>query len=259
MALFTGFFDASGDWKNQPFVVVSGYIANYLQWKALEGMWKQVHEEHRVELPFHMADFAAACFNENYKNQSNARADYVEIAKDPILRGAFFAKILACQATIVSCAVACVVRMNVYSEIDELIKLRETIPPYALAARHCVERIHKWEQDYEVAEPIELIFEEGDFGQGEFSRLMEREGLPIPIYRNKKDFAGLQMADHYAWEMYNQLKTQEKGLQRAVEYFPRPEMITLLHSIPRLHVEPTRESILNVCQGKGIKARARQK
>jgi hypothetical protein len=84
---------------------------------------------------------------------------------------------------------------------------------------------------------------------------MKREGLPIPVYKKKKDFAGLQMADLYAWEMCNQLKTQEKGSQRAVEYFPRSEMVTLLQAIPRLHTEPTRESILHVRQGKGIRER----
>jgi hypothetical protein len=102
MALFTGFFDASGDWKNQPFVVVSGYIANYVQWKTLEGMWKQVHDEYKVQLPFHMADFVAANFNENYKNQSNARPDYIEIAKDFTIANSFFIKLITCQATMIN-------------------------------------------------------------------------------------------------------------------------------------------------------------
>ena len=39
MALFTAYFDATGNAKDQPFVVVSGYIASVHQWRMFNGAW----------------------------------------------------------------------------------------------------------------------------------------------------------------------------------------------------------------------------
>jgi hypothetical protein len=53
MALFTAYFDASGNAEeSDSFIVVSGYIANFSQWKMLENMWRQIHSEFGVTTPF---------------------------------------------------------------------------------------------------------------------------------------------------------------------------------------------------------------
>ena len=255
MGLFAAYLDAAGDWKNQPFVVVAGYIANSTQWRVFDNTWKTIHDDFRLDLPFHMSDFASAITNEKYKLQTNARRDYVEIAQDPIRWGGFLTNLLIAQVTMANCAVCCVVPMDIYNQIDSVVELRELIPPYALGARYCVERIHRWEKEFEIEEPVEIVFEGGDFGQGEFSKLMVGEGMPIPTYKNKKDFAGLQGADHYAWEITN----RKKQLDKNMKFEPRPEMVYLLHQIPRLHIEPTQESLINICHERGIKARAWKK
>jgi len=203
-----------------------------------------------------MAEFIAACTTDTYKKQNNARADYVGIAKDKMRAYAFLKELVIAQATMTNCAVTCVVRMNIYNEINSLVELREKIPPFALGARYCVERIHKWEKEFEIEEPVELIFEEGDFGQGQFSDLIVSEGMSPPMYKRKEDFAGLQMADHYAWEISNRLKSEEKEKQLNREFEPRVDLLTLYWSIPRLHIEPTQESLIHISHAKGIKARA---
>ena len=256
MGLFTAYLDASGDSDKQPFVVVSGYIANLTQWIAIENIWKSIHEEFRVNLPFHMADFVAAGTNEKYKNQSNARADYVELAKDPVLWRHFLQQLVNAQVCMIHCNVAAVIRMNVYNEVDALIELKEHIPPYALGARYCVDRIREWEKEFESADPVEMIFEEGDLGQTEFSRIMVGEGSDLPIYKKKKDFAGLQAIDHYCWELTNRLKSQEKEKELNREFPPRIELVYLYESIPKLHIEPTTQTLLTICQERGFKARA---
>jgi hypothetical protein len=52
-------------------------------------------------------------------------------------------------------------------------------------------RLRQWEEDYGIREPIECIFEEGDFEQGKFTLLMVDEGQFPPIYKTKNEFAGL--------------------------------------------------------------------
>jgi hypothetical protein len=259
MALFTAYLDAAGDSTKQPFIIVSGFIANFVQWKGFDGVWRNVHEQYNVALPFHMAEFYSALTNPNYKNQSNARSDYVEIVKDAIRWRPFVQALVYAQATFINCAVTAVVRMNVYNEMDSLLELREKIPPFALGARYCVNRVRKWEKEFEITEPVEMIFEEGDLGQGEFSRLMVGEGSALPIYKKKSDFLGLQAADQYAWEMARRLKDEEKEKQLCREFEARNELMFLYYSIPKLHIEPTAESLAFIANERGIKVRAWKK
>ena len=78
MALFTAHLDASGNSTDQPFVIVTGYIANLVQWRLLETQWKMIHEEFGVETPFHMSDLVESHNHPNsYSLQKNPRQDYI--------------------------------------------------------------------------------------------------------------------------------------------------------------------------------------
>ena len=251
MAMFTAYFDASGNAVNQPFIVVSGYIANLFQWREFEKQWAAVHKQYSVNLPFHMAEFMAALNNPKYKTQKNARADYVDIAKDPDIAKGFLGQLSILQAVMVNCGVSCVVTMDIYNEVSSLLDLRKVVPPYALGARMCIERVHRWEQQFASIEPVECIFEEGDFEQGKFTDLMVDEGRDPPIYKKKKDFAGLQAADHYAWEQASFLT--KYAYSSATK--PGPILELVLHAIPKLHIEPTTTTLIKLCEAKGIDPR----
>ncbi|HZL66976.1 MAG TPA: hypothetical protein VFC29_06550, partial [Candidatus Limnocylindrales bacterium] len=121
-----------------------------------------------------------------YKTQKNARADYVDIAKDPDIAKGFLGQLSILQAVMVNCGVSCVVTMDIYNDVSPLLDLRKVVPPYALGARMCIERIHRWEEQFASIEPVECIFEEGDFEQGKFTDLMVDEGRDPPIYKKKE-------------------------------------------------------------------------
>lgn len=251
MAMFTAYFDASGNALDQPFVVVSGYIANYIQWKLFENMWKKVHDDNGVNLPFHMASLIEATKNPlSYANQKNARPDYISLGKDPKRAQAFFLNLSIAEATVVDCAVTGIVPMDVYNGVSSLLDLRKVVPPYALAARMCIDLIGKWEETFDVRDPVECIFEEGDFEQGKFTDLMVSEGRGVPIYKGKNEFAGLQGADHYAWER----AYLRKSFLRS-DMPPRASMTLVLNAIPKLHIEATVETLINVCHMKDIDPR----
>jgi hypothetical protein len=251
MALFTAYFDASGNSVDQPFVIVSGYVANWIQWKLLESQWKLIHAEFEVNTPFHMSDFVSAHSNPKYATQRNARSDYVTIASTPGRGSEFLKKLTIAQMGMANCGVSCIIDMGVYSEVSSVLRLQEVIPPYALGARMCIARVRKWEEEFDVQEPVECIFEEGDFGQGKFTDLMVSEGNDSPIYKKKKDFAGLQAADHYAWEQAFFLKKELIGQQ-----LPPREAFTLqLNLIPKLHMGATAASLVKLCEAKGIDPR----
>jgi hypothetical protein len=84
---------------------------------------------------------------------------------------------------------------------------------------------------------------------------MAKEGLPLPIYKQKNDFAGLQAADQYAWEQTFALKEHKKGLYRTKE--PRDLFGWLLQGIPKLHVHAPLSFLVKLCEEKGIPIRNR--
>ena len=246
--MFKAYFDASGSPKDHPFVIVSGYVANYLQWQRFEQEWGDAHVAFEVNRPFHMAEFVAACSTQTYQGQKNARADYVEIAKRP-KRAVGFLKLLSqIQMSFVAVGVSAIVPMDIYNDVSSLLDLRDVAPPYALGARMCIQRIRRWEQDYNIRPPVECIFEQGDYEQGNFTQLMVDEGEPAPIYKKKDDFAGLQGADQYAWEQFNFLRRKRIG---AIDV-PSISAFFLLESIPKLHTEARLDFLIRLCEAKGI-------
>jgi Protein of unknown function (DUF3800) len=251
MAMFTAYFDASGNGIDQPFVVVAGYVASYLQWRLFEDGWRKIHKDYSVEIPFHMADFDAALTNPAYKHQKNVRLDYVDIAKDPARACEFLKRLCICQQTLTNCVVLSIVEMSTYNNISSLLDMRKVIPPYALAARLCLVKIHEWEKTFGVQEPVECIFEEGDFEQGKFTELIIDEGSDAPIYKPKAKFAGLQAADHYCWENFFFLKREAQKR----EFPARDSLKLLLNTIPTMDIQPTAATLINLCHAKGIDPR----
>jgi hypothetical protein len=184
MAMFSAFFDASGNGLDQPRVVVSGYIANYGQWKLFERSWELAHSEFRVERPFHMSEFAAALEHpESYRAQKNARQDYIKIAQTPDRAMGFLRTLTNIQMCGVLCGISAIIDLQIYESVDSVLKLRNAIPPYALGARMCISNVRQWEKTFKVSAPVECIFEEGDFEQGKFTDLMINEGESAPIYK----------------------------------------------------------------------------
>jgi uncharacterized protein DUF3800 len=252
MAMFAAYFDAAGSAHDQPFVVVSGYVANYYQWKSFETMWAHVHKQFGVELPFHATEFIAATTNPSrYAKQANARADYVRIGGEPERAETFLRLLCIAQLTMVNCAFSCIVNMHIYNNVSSLLDLREVVPPYALGARSCLAMVHEWESKFDIQESVECIFEEGDFEQGKFTELVVSEGGPVPIYKPKHMFAGLQAADHFGWEQFHFLKRELK----AAHLPSRETFKILLNAIPKIHIEVSTQGLINLCHAKRIDPR----
>ena len=250
MSFFTGYFDASGDARKHPVVIVAGFLANLQQWTMLDHLWKKAHTEHRADLPFHMVEFVSACSNRKYAQQSNARPDYVRIGADPKEAELFIKHLATAIITTVHCGISSVVPMQLYDEVDSVLDLRSVIPPYALAARMCIEKLHQWETLFELGEAAEYVFEAGDFEQGKFTELMVDEGQVVPLYQKKTEFSGLQAADMYAWEQFNAVNRYQRP-----DYVPRESGGRLIWGIPKMTITTTLERLVNLCEKKGIRPR----
>jgi hypothetical protein len=151
------FLTHRGNAQKHPVVIVAGFIANLQQWETLDYLWKLAHREAGVELPFHMADFVSACNNPKYAEQRNARADYVNLAKNPKDAELFTKHLATALLTCVHCGISSVVPLELYQQVNSLLDLRSLVPPYALAARMAIEKLHQWENQFAIGEPAEYI------------------------------------------------------------------------------------------------------
>jgi hypothetical protein len=102
---------------------------------------------------------------------------------------------------------------------------------------------------FDLHDPVECIFEEGDFEQGKFTDLMMADGDSVPIYKPKDKYAGLQAADLYAWERaaYEKHKMRQPDVPS-----PRESFHYLIGGIPTMHVQTTAAQLINLCHSRGI-------
>jgi len=239
MPAFTAYFDASGHPSDQPFVVVSGYVANFLQWQVFNGNWAATHKRFDVRLPFHTTDFMHG--NKPYDKWERGSAE----------ANAFLTSLCIAQQMSILVSISCIVDMGDFRGINEVLQMDTILPAFALGARYCVELLELWQKNHEIGYPIECIFEDGDFGKGKFMELMRVERMPSPIFKDKKDFPGLQAADHLAWEQANQLKRERK----AGTSLPCSESFSRLLGIPHIHRSTTLGSLLDIAEKKGVPIR----
>jgi hypothetical protein len=247
MAFFTAHFDASGHPADQPFVIVSGYVANYTQWRMFNAIWETEHTEMKCDIPFHMTDFRAAR-RAAQKGGTAKRQDYLRLTDTEA--SSFVLHLANWQQAYMALGVTCIVEMSEYSDVNTVLDLRRVVPPYALAARVCTARVDRWRHEHGITEPVECIFEDGDFERGKFIELMRVEGQPAPIFKDKKEFPGLQAADYLAWEMNNQAKAQRSG-NNAIQSV----LLQRLMAIPHVYLKPTKHELIALCEAKGIMPR----
>lgn len=236
LSMYSAYFDASGHPSDQPFVVVSGFVANIEQWQGFNFAWAQHHTNAGVNLPFHMTDFMA-----------RQRDDYKKWSRPDPEADKFLNKLSSVPLIYSLLSVSYIVEMGAYRQMDEVLMLEQFVPAYALAAHECVSAIEQWKKWVHVEHPIEYVFEDGDFGKGKFMDWMRVERAPAPIFRNKKDFAGLQSADQLAWEVAHFKKEKRKN----PTFQPSPSFARLL-AVPRLHFESDIGTLLEVCEKNGV-------
>jgi hypothetical protein len=239
LSAFSAYFDASGHPSDQPFVIVSGYVANYMQWQVFNGNWIEVHNRFEMPMPFHMTDFM------------QRKPPYNKWSADTKEADLFLTALCTAQQLNLLLSVSCIVDMGNYRQIDDVLLIDTMLPAFALGARWCVAILEDWQKQMGIEYPVECVFEDGDFGRGKFIDLIRTERMPAPIFKNKIDFPGLQAADHMAWEQASHMKRELK----AGTTLPTTQSFSRILSIPHLHKRTDLANLLDICEKKGVPIR----
>ena len=236
VSFYTAYYDASGAPGDSKFVVVSGFVANFMQWKAFENGWDDIHQKHGVSRPFHMTEFMAR------HQPGNEGSQYRKWASDSVEATEFLVQLGRMVQLCCLVGFSAIVSMDIYKDVSTAFPLETIVPPYALGARMCIASMHTWQMNHGMSEwDIESIFEKGDLGQSQFKYLMEVEGMEAPIFKKKDDYAGLQAADLMGWEQSFFLKRELRN-----EHIPpRPPFAWLLN-VPHVHTVVTKEMLIPI-------------
>lgn len=189
MAIYTGYFDESGDEQQESFVL-GGLVLDANRIAEFDFDWAEALKD----LPpkngkpyFHTTDFVSG--NDIYEPVWKGR--YNE--KLAILTG--LAKVIARYSFQTFSAV---LFMNEFATLDASIKFGEVAGhPYAMACRIGEQQLRYWANANSILTPIKMIVEERH-GMGEVHELFAKDRLAPPSVESKATPA-LQAADYIAW------------------------------------------------------------
>jgi hypothetical protein len=208
-AMFTAYFDASGDINNGEAVIVAGFVASADSWLEWEQRW--LHRLQQDGLAWlHMRELRS--WTSERRNRLLQDLSTITADAGPHKFGVV------------------VKNDSVDSEFSEEKQREWHINAYSYAGRTCAKEVRLWAKSWGGPLP-ELVFEKGDAGQDHLRKLLDSKGgYQTHHFRPKRDFKDddglivrgavpLQAADLLAHEVMAWLravKTQPPASQRDV-------------------------------------------
>lgn len=163
LAMFTAYFDASGDNSSRFVVAVCGFVASADAWITWEAEWLE-----RLRI----SHFAALHMNELEKSKNQKLiADLCEITRNHVDH----------KFGII------VVNREILSRLSKEDQEKLHMNSYALAGRTVARAVRIWASRWSGPFP-EIVFEKGDAGQEDLRHLLVSQGYPGPQFRPKKTY-----------------------------------------------------------------------
>jgi len=190
------YLDDSGHPKNQPYVVVAGFVATEQQWQHFKPRWETALKKYGLGHTFHMTDFMS-------EKRSALREDQILGALRTIIR----------EHTVA--AFASGVAVEDYRRVNALYTLEEYLgAPYALVGREITKQVRQWQAEMCKPEDRILFFvEQGTLHFGDLEQVAKRDFLPLP-HKVPKSSAAVQPGDMLGWEYFNYLRSGKQSVIR---------------------------------------------
>ncbi len=207
LAMFTACFDASGSDHDQPILMVAGFVSSASDWVDFERKWKERLKVEGIEC-FHAVEFAHSKGQfSGWRDQEDRRRKLLRDLLDIIIAHVYR-------------KFGCGVNNGLWTSNlspDNLAALK--INAYALCAMVSSARVDDWAVSERIRTQVEMVFEDGDVGQGVTDHYLSSRGQR-PIFRPKRDrvrgdgvivpaFVPLQAADLLAYELWLGMKKLE--------------------------------------------------
>lgn len=214
--MFTAYFDDSGTHGGSPNVTVGGFVADVQEWEQFSREWALLLEEFELDKNpgyFHMVDYS-----------SMQHPIYGAWGKDK--RIDFMRKMTGIIKRRVRAGIAGTFPAHNLKKMQEV--LPHTFPsegyPYMTCGQVCWRNIGNWAREYNHAERVASVFEEGTEGKGfllnAHAELTLKEEVAARFHLGgisfglKRDVKPLQAADFFAYETHKRMKDTFANLDR---------------------------------------------
>lgn len=188
MAMYSAYFDESGHRKNGGWFVVAGFLGDVAQLVHLEREWSS------ILTPYGISRFHAADFNKG----STGFGHLTENDRDEI-----HGKLVGAILRRIEIPIAWGVDLSKYNAANSKYLIEESLgSPYGLAARSCIGACENWISHNSITDPVEIIFENGATDSGQVEWICIRDSIPVPLFKDKRDFSPLEAADLLAYCAY---------------------------------------------------------
>jgi hypothetical protein len=246
VAIFTAYFDASGD-KRKTVLSVVGYVSSVSKWERFEKEWTRILKDEEVPA-MHMTDFVSSQQGfASWKGQTDRRRNFISRLTD-------------CIRLNTKAGFGCTLVTEDYRQVDREFMLNESVGhPFVLCARTCLGGLAKWaRKKCTKREEILVLIENGDEDSGDLVKAAREDGYKI-IPLSKKDAVHFQAADVAAWKfrtaVYNVLYEPLRNEDDAQKILRSTEPIT---ATVQKNGAYDREALIGLCRDAGIpKRRAR--
>lgn len=196
-------------------VIVAGFVSDVNTLLHFDEAWKDVLKEEGVGC-FHMKDFVHSEGKFSSWKQDQRRRDY------------FIRRLITALRVAARYSISAAIRMSDYTECDRNYMLHESHHPCPLCARVTIGKTLRWANGIPVDE-VELVFGQGPEHAGELLETMKVLGGPIPTFKDRCKFPGLQAADLIAWE---HLKAYNNNILWGKDVRPFRSSLKQLSKIP---------------------------
>lgn len=206
MAVFVGYFDASGDLEDPSTHVLSvaGWIAPEAKWRRLERAWKKICDREGVS-GLHMKEFA------------HFQGEYRDWKGDELRRQKFLSDLAGVIHSHTNRDFSQSLFLDGYRAIDAQFRFHEHVGhPYAIGAWRCISKVREWMAKKHPSDDVLFVFEKGDAHQEDLIRLLRVDNIDLgiePQFMKKRWKVGnvirtvpaLECADFMAYEQHKNL------------------------------------------------------
>ena len=221
MAVYTAYFDSSGQPYSTKVLSVAGFIADPEQWIRVQQQWEEVLSRYQVT-SLHM------------KHYAHFIGEYASWRGDGVKQKQFLSELIAILESNVRHSFACSIDLVEYERVDKELNARKILSPLALTGGRCVANVRKWARSNGIhLDSTICVFEDGDVDKGNLTTSVERDFGVTPIFQKKGNSSALQAADLIAFE-------QRLAIGKMIEEFEgcHVELKQLRKSLQRIYKIP---------------------
>ncbi len=222
MAMFSAYFDASGNHRDSKVMTVAGFASTVEKWSNFDLGWNEVLHSEGIKV-FRMTDFVSSQgeFAEGWMGKTARRKHFIErlcvVLKENVEK--------SFRTTLI---------LGDWRQINQRFEIEEFLGrPYALCSMSCTFALRQWAKKMGAESTLLYYFEDGDADKGNFEQQHKSAYKVKPRFLEKAEAVGLQAGDFAGWKIRNSVQESIKDDHTLAKGIQLLQSVKMLQDIPK--------------------------